>query len=435
MSRKEELEGMIKVLFNMWVEEKDKEKLTKIRYSGPVFGKEEYSGILDALFADWWSGGKFTFNVEQSLADFSQRDYGLLANSGSSANLILMSAAKELYFKDGDKILTLACGFPTTVNPIITNRLIPVFLDIDLKNLSLSPKKFEEALRKDKKIKGLFIAHTLGFNGEVDEILDIARANNIQVFFDNCDSYGTIYKDKPLPSYGKAATYSFYPAHEISMGEGGAITTNDPELYTVMKGIRGWGKYCSCKQCCIRTEFPNAFCPQNKFTRDSKLPSDYIVNYQYEWLGYNLKPLELQAAILSAQLQKLPMFTQMRKDNYTKLFNFFKGSNYNIQTWSLPDNVSPFAFPILMDSIKRGRVVKELNRLGVETRFLFGGNLMLHPAYINNSSYWEAGELSYPNSDRITEECLLFGVSQINDGLAMDLMIEKIDKVFGNLKV
>lgn len=435
MSRKEELEGMIKNLLTMWVEEKDKEKLTKIRYSGPVFGKEEYEGILDALFSDWWSGGKFTFNAEQALSEQSQRDYGLLANSGSSANLIMMSAAKELYFQDGDKILTLACGFPTTVNPIISNRLIPVFADIDLTNFSLHPDKFEQLIKKDKKIKGVFIAHTLGFHGQVDEILDIARQNNIQVFYDNCDSYGTTYKDKPLPSYGKAATYSFYPAHEVSMGEGGGVTTNDPEFHTVMKGIRGWGKFCSCKQCCIRSELPNAFCPQNKYTRNSQLPSDYIVNYQYEWLGYNLKPLELQAAMLSAQLKKLPSFTEQRRSNYEKLLSYFKNSSYLVHTWGLPDNVSPFAFPILLDNDKRQRIVRELNRAGVETRFLFGGNLMKHPAYVNNSSYWEAPESSYKNSDIIMNQCLLFGVSQVNDSQAMDLMIEKIDKVFKDLKI
>ena len=158
MSQKENLENSIKALFELWVEEKNKEKLKKIRYSGPSFGKEEYTGIMDAIFSDWWSGGKYTFRAEEKLAEISERNSALLTNSGSSANLILMGGAKELYFKDGDKILTLACGFPTTVNPIITNRLIPVFVDIDLEDLSLAPEIFEDAIKKDKKIKGLFIA-------------------------------------------------------------------------------------------------------------------------------------------------------------------------------------------------------------------------------------------------------------------------------------
>jgi hypothetical protein len=179
-----------------------------------------------------------------------------------------MGGAKELYFKDGDKILTLACGFPTTVNPIITNRLIPVFVDIDLEDLSLTPEIFEDAIKKDKKIKGLFIAHTLGFAGKINEILNIARKYNIQVFFDNCDAYACTYNGKPMAAYGKASSYSFYVAHHISMGEGGAVSTNDEDLHTVMKGLRGWGRYCACKQCCIRAELPNSFCPKNKFTKD-----------------------------------------------------------------------------------------------------------------------------------------------------------------------
>jgi len=181
MDRKE-LEATIKSLFTLWVEEKNKEKLTKIRYSGPVFGPEEYHGMLDAIFSDWWSGGKFTFNAEEELARISNRDYGLLANSGSSANLILMAAAKELYFKDGDKILTLACGFPTTVNPIIANNLIPVFADMDPNTFSIDPVNFENIIKDDPKIKGMFIAHTLGFAGNIDRILDIAREYNILVF-------------------------------------------------------------------------------------------------------------------------------------------------------------------------------------------------------------------------------------------------------------
>ena len=212
------------------------------------------------------------------------------------------------------------------------------------------------------------------------------------------------------------------------------ITTNDQELYTIMKGIRSWGRYCSCKQCCIRSELPNVFCPQNKYTRNSDLPSDYIVNYQYEWLGYNLKPLELQAAILTEQLKKLDSFTEQRRANYFKLLDFFKKNKFDVSVWDLPKGISPFAFPILVSPCKRKRIVSELNRSGVETRFLFGGNLVRHPAYQNCSSYWEKLD-NLSNSDLITESCLMFGVSQVNDLATMELMIEKIDKVFRNMGV
>jgi CDP-6-deoxy-D-xylo-4-hexulose-3-dehydrase len=429
MSQKENLENSIKALFELWVEEKNKEKLKKIRYSGPSFGKEEYTGIMDAIFSDWWSGGKFTFKAEEKLAELSERNSALLTNSGSSANLILMGGAKELYFKDGDKILTLACGFPTTVNPIITNRLIPVFVDIDLEDLSLAPEIFEDAIKKDKKIKGLFIAHTLGFAGKINEILDIARKYNIQVFFDNCDAYACTYKGKPLPAYGKASSYSFYVAHHITMGEGGAVSTNDEDLHTVMKGLRSWGRYCACKQCCIRAELPNSFCPKNKFTKDADLPKDYIVNYQYEWLGYNLKPLDLQAAMLLAQIEKMPKFNDQRIKNYNKLLKYFKSLKFDFKLWDLQEGVSPFAFPIILPKdapFTRKHLIDGMTRNGVETRLLFGGNLMRHPAYVNSSQYWEAMG-KFDNSNLITDQFIMFGVSQVNDDEITDEMINKID--------
>lgn len=428
------LESSIKVLFEQWITEKQKNSLKKIRYAGPVLGVEEYSGILDALFADWWSGGKFTFQAEEKLAALSDRNYGLLTNSGSSANLLLMSAAKEIYFKDGDKVLTLACGFPTTVNPIITNKLTPVFIDINLDNFSLSPEILESALKKDKKIKSLFMAHTLGFTGQINEILDVARKYNIVVFFDNCDSYASQYQNKPLTSYGKAATYSFYVAHHVTMGEGGGVTTNDDDLYTVMKGMRSWGRYCSCKQCCIRSQLPNSFCPKNKFTQNCELPKDYIVNYQYEWLGYNLKPLELQSAMLLSQLEKLNTFTYQRIKNYKKLYNLFDRSKFNFKIWELQNGVSPFAFPLLLPNdipFQRKHFIDNMTRNGVETRMLFGGNLMLHPAYINHKDCWESFG-TFENSDIITNNFIMLGVSQVNNDDNMDLMIDKIEQFLSN---
>jgi len=169
---KDNLEKQIKFLFDAWVDEMNKEVAgqSKIRYAGPVLEKEEYRGLLDALFSNWWSGGGMTFDAERSLSKMSDRNHGLLTNSGSSANLILMEAAKELYFEDGDKILTLSCGFPTTVNPIISSRLVPVFVDIDLKTLNLCPKVLDKALAKDSEIKGVFVAHTLGFKSDINAL-------------------------------------------------------------------------------------------------------------------------------------------------------------------------------------------------------------------------------------------------------------------------
>lgn len=430
-----ELESTIKNLFEVWVEKKSKESQSssKIRYAGPLLGKEEYSSMLDAIFNDWWSGGKFTIEAEKKLASISQRNYGLLANSGSSANLLLMSAAKELYFKDGDKILTLSCGFPTTVNPIINNRLIPVFVDIDLNDLSLNPNLLEDCLKKDNKIKGVFVAHTLGFKSDIDKILNVASKYGVQVFFDCCDAYGTKYKGVPIQEYGKASSFSFYVAHHVTMGEGGGIVTNDEELYSVMRGMRNWGRFCSASECCIRSINPNIFCPSSKKTKSCDLPEDYIVNYQYEWLGYNLKPLELQSAILSSQLDKMPSFDEIRKNNYKKFYNYFLSNNlFGCKIWSIDDEVSPFAFPILIPNsapFKRKHLINHLQKNKIESRLLFGGNLMKHPAYSNKKSYWESFG-SHVNSDNIMDNFVMLGVSQVNSREHIDKVINTLDDFF-----
>jgi CDP-6-deoxy-D-xylo-4-hexulose-3-dehydrase len=424
-----DIEQQIKILMGEWVRTKSVESLDKVRYAGPILGVDEYENMLDAIFNDWWSGGKYTLDAEIKLAKISLRNHGLLANSGSAANLLLMSAAKELYFKDGDKILTLSCGFPTTVNPIIQNNLIPVFVDISLDDLNLDPELLEQALKKDKSIKGVFVAHTLGFKSKINELLDIARKYNVIVFFDNCDSYGTKYNGQPIQSYGKAATYSFYVAHHVTMGEGGGITTNDSDLFMTMRGMRNWGKYCGAQTCCVRSSDPELFCPAAKLTKDSELPKDYMVNYQFEWLGYNLKPLDLQAAILIKQLDKIEEFDKIRKENYGMLYDYFNNLPYGFNTWKIDDETSPFSFPILLPNdvkFQRKHLVDHMKRSGIETRVLFGGNLMKHPAYANKKEKWESFG-THNNSDNILHNFLMFGVSPVNTKENIKKIINEMD--------
>jgi CDP-6-deoxy-D-xylo-4-hexulose-3-dehydrase len=429
-----DIQNSIKCLFDLWIEKKNKETetLDKIRYSGPKLGKEEYERMLDAIFNNWWCGGKFTFETERKLAKTSNRDYGLLFNSGSSANLALMSAAKELYFEDGDKILTLSCGFPTTVNPIISNFLRPLFVDIDLKTLNLSPSLLEEVLDQDKKVKGVFVAHTLGFKSDIDALLNIARKYNVQIFFDCCDAYGTKYNGEPIQNYGKAATFSFYVAHHLTMGEGGGVVTNDDELNLVMRGFRNWGRYCALPNCCIRSSDPTMFCPTTKLTKDCSLPKDYIVNYQYEWLGYNLKPLDLQCAILYEQLDKLDEFNRIRKNNYGLLFDFMKQCRFGFRLWEIDNETSPFAFPFIIPEdapFKRSHLTDFLRRNKIESRLLFGGNLMRHPAYEKKKHLWESyGE--HTNANILTERFMMLGVSQILSSQHIEKVITVLDEFF-----
>lgn len=433
------LEKLIKNLFEQWVEKKKEQKsnLNKIQYSGPVIEKEEYNSMLDSIFNDWWSGGKYTVISEKKLAEISLRNCGLLANSGSSANLLLMSGAKELYFNDGDKILTLSCGFPTTVNPIITNRLIPVFVDIDIETLNLNPSLLEDCVKSDNKIKGVFVAHTLGFKNDIDSILDIAKKYNLQVFFDCCDAYSTKYKGKPIQAYGKAATFSFYVAHHITMGEGGGVVTNDDELHITMRGFRNWGRYCASTECCMRSIDPNLFCPTTKLTKDCDLPKDYMVNYQYEWLGYNLKPLDLQAAILYEQILKLGKFDDIRKSNYKLFSDYFESNNvFGIKTWEIDEDVSPFSYPMLIPKnapFKRKHLLDHLQQNKIESRLLFGGNLMRHPAYSKNSHLWESFG-THNNANDITERFIMVGVSQVNGAEKTKKIIDVLDSFFDSWK-
>ncbi len=415
----EDIQNTIKGLFNLWCIEKEKKRQqqVKVQYAGPVLGEQEYNGILDAIFSDWWSRGKYTTMAQKKLAELSSRDYGLLLNSGSSANLVMMKAAKEvLKWQDGDEIVTLSCGFPTTVNPIVDCNLVPLFVDIKLENLGLSPALLEEVLDKNPKVKGVFVAHTLGFPNEIFELLNIARAHGVQVFFDCCDAYGTVYGDQPITAYGKAATFSYYVAHHVTCGEGGGIVTNDTNLQVTMNGFRNWGRYCSSPDCCIRATNRELFCSEEKLTKDSELPDDYSVNYQFEWLGYNLKMLDLQASMLLTQFDRLPEFTKIRRDNYRILWSFMNGSKFGFKLWEINDTISPFSFPFILPEdvpFQRKHLVHYLARHGIETRLLFGGNLTKHPAYAKIKNKWRLYGESHPNADLIMNRCLMLGVSPI----------------------
>jgi CDP-6-deoxy-D-xylo-4-hexulose-3-dehydrase len=415
----EEIQNTIKGLFNLWCIEKEKlrNKQVKVQYAGPMLNELDYSGLLDAVFSDWWSRGRFTTTAQKKLAELSSRDYGLLLNSGSSANLVMMRAAKEhLGWKDGDEVVTLSCGFPTTVNPIIDCNLVPVFVDIKLDNLALDPTVLEDVLKNSPKVRAVFVAHTLGFPNEIFELLNLARKYSVQVFFDCCDAYGTVYGKQPIAAYGKAASFSFYAAHHISSGEGGGVVTNDVDLQIAMNGFRTWGRYCSSPDCCIRASNREIFCSEEKLTKKSELPQDYSVAYQFEWLGYNLKMLDLQAAMLISQFDRLPEFTKTRQANYRVLYEHMNASKFGYKVWEINDTISPFSFPFIIPEgtpFHRKHLVHHLNKHGIESRLLFGGNLTKHPAYAKVNNKWRLYGESHPNSDLIMNRCLMLGVSPV----------------------
>ena len=424
-----DIETNIKLLMRQWVEARQSQSpINKIRYAGPVLGPDEYEAMMTAIFDDWWSGGQHTIKAEKKLANISDRKYAVLTNSGSSANLVLLEAMKDRYFKDGDRILTLACGFSTTVSPIIKAGLTPVFVDIDLNTLNINPQAIVRAV-KDLGIKGVFLPHTLGYKNDIEAIADIAKFSGLKVMYDACDAYGTVYQRKPIQHYGEAASLSFYVAHLITMGEGGAVVTDDSELYKAMRSIRSWGRYCSADTCCVRSIDPSAFCPTVRLTKDSPIPDDYPIGYIYEWLGYNVKPLELQSAVLSVQMDRIKEFSKVRVENYKRLQAYFEKSRMKFKLWDIDEDVSPFVYPVLIPDdapFSRSEFVEYLKKNRVETRVIFGGNLTRHPAYYKNkNSYIVHGDLD--NSNLIMEYGLTFGVSHVNDMATTDKMIDIID--------
>jgi len=434
---KEQIQDLINLLVEEWVELDDKEPRDKIRYSGPCFGSEEYKAAISALLSGWWCGGGYTLKSEAKLAEISRRNHALLVNSGSSANLVGITALKEEgYLKEGDKVLSLSCCFPTTINPIIQNNLIPVLVDMD-RELGLDPEVLEECI-KEKKIKGVFYAHTLGFPGRIDEILDICRKYDIVCAFDCCDAYGSKYKGKPLQEYGKFATFSFYPAHHITAGgHGGAIVTNDPSFHTTSRGIARWGRYCASNQCCIRS-LPNGrdlFCPTQKLSPDCGLPKDQPVSYQFEWMGYNLQINEIQAAILYEQMLKLPEFDNTRRKNYNILYEYFANNWSTCEFLPITEEISPFSFFfILPEGIQRNHLINHLKQDKIESKVLFGGMIQNHPAYtplycndeLRSSVVEEFG--TFHQSRKVMERGLMLGVSQVLDETHMYKICESLER-------
>lgn len=358
---------------------------TRINYAGRVYNEKEMLNLVDASLDFWLTAGRFARQFEKEFAEFLGVKHCLLTNSGSSANLLAISALTspklgKKSLKPGDEIITVACGFPTTLNPIIQNNLVPVFIDIDLGTYNIQTEKIEKAILKNT--KAIFVAHTLGNPAGLDKILKIAKRHNLWFIEDNCDALGSRYKAKFTGTFGNISTYSFYPAHHITMGEGGAVLTNDSKLERIIASFRDWGRDCWCQPGHDNT------CGKRFSRKMGKLPLGYDHKYIYSHIGYNLKITDMQAAIGIAQLKKLPSFIKARRKNFALLFNFFqKYEKYFI----LPrptehSEPSWFGFPLLVKTnapFSRAEIVNYLEKNKIATRMLFGGNLIRQPAYKN----------------------------------------------------
>jgi len=382
---------------------------TKINYAGRVYSADELIKLVDAGLDFWLTAGKYSEKFEEKMAEFLGVKYCILTNSGSSANLLAISALtsfllKENRLKPKDEVITTACGFPTTLNPIIQNNLIPVFIDIDLGTYNIQVDKIKKAL--SKKTKAIFIAHNFGNPADIDKILEIVKKYNLWFIEDNCDSLGSKYKDKFTGTFGHISTCSFYPAHIITMGEGGAVFTDDDLLKRIIISLRDWGRDCWCK-----TGFDNT-CKKRFSWQLGRLSFGYDHKYIYSHIGYNLKITDIQSAIGYAQLKKLPRFIKERKENFDYFYNYFKKyERYFILPKAIP-KAEPcwFGFPLLIRKdapFSRKEIVAYLEKNKIATRMAFGGNLIRQPAY-KNIKYKVIGDLK--NTDLVMNNLFWIGV-------------------------
>lgn len=380
-----------------------------INYAGRVYDNNELVNLVDASLDFWLTAGRYAQKFEKDFARFIGAKYALLTNSGSSANLLAISALtspllKDRRLKPGDEVITTACGFPTTLNPIIQNQCVPVFIDVELGNYNIDAEKIEKAITK--KTKAIFVAHTLGNPVNLGLIKKIAQKHKLWMIEDSCDALGSRYDRKNVGTFGDISTFSFYPAHHITMGEGGALTTNDPLFRRIILSFRDWGRDCWCEPGRDNT------CGRRFMQQFGKLPYGYDHKYVYSHIGYNLKVTDMQAAIGCAQLKKLPAFIKARRNNFSYLSKALKKyEKYLLLPQATPKSEpSWFGFPILVkENSKFGRneIVSYLEKRKIATRMLFGGNLTKQPAY-ENSKYRMAGSLK--NTDLVMNNLFWIGV-------------------------
>lgn len=398
---------------------------TNIPVSGKVFDAQELKNLVDASLDFWLTTGRFAKEFEAKFAQWMGIKHCILVNSGSSANLLALTALTsqelgEKRLKPTDEVITVAAGFPTTVNPIIQNQLVPVFLDIDLSTHNIDITQLEKAL--SSKTRAIMLAHTLGNPFNLQVVMEFAQKHDLWVIEDNCDAVGSLYQNQKTGTFGHLSTVSFYPAHHITTGEGGAVLTNDSRLKTIVESFRDWGRSCWCP-----TGIDNT-CQKRFEWQLGDLPYGYDHKYTYSHIGYNLKMTDMQAAVGLAQLEKLDSFIQKRRENFDFLVTQL--ANYQ-DVFFLPKattNSQPSWFGFLLtvkESAKftRHQLVKYLEKNRIATRLLFAGNLTRQPAY-KNVRYRVVGELK--NTDYVMNNSFWLGLFPALDKNKLGFIIAKL---------
>jgi CDP-4-dehydro-6-deoxyglucose reductase, E1 len=377
--------------------------------SGKVFDKEEIDNAIQVARDGWWTEGEFAKRFEKGFSQYLGIKYVSLTNSGSSANLLAVAALTSGVFgerklKKGDEFIASPVSFPTTVNPGIFFGLTPVFVDVQLNSLNIDPRQLEKAI--SKKTKLIMLAHTLGKPYDLNTVMGLAKKYNLWVVEDCCDALGSKYDGKLIGTFGDIATFSFYPAHQITMGEGGAVITNNPLIHRALRQFRDWGRDCWCD-----TGKDNT-CRKRFDWKMGNLPYGYDHKYIYSQLGFNLKLTDFQAAIGVAQLKKLPRFISKRKHNYMFLFRIFSQYPDYFQLMDTNSKEDPcwFGFPVLVSEhapFTRNELTRFLEENRIGTRTVFAGNLLKHPAY-KKLKYRKKGLMS--NADSVMNRAFWIGV-------------------------
>jgi CDP-4-dehydro-6-deoxyglucose reductase, E1 len=403
-----------------------------VNYAGRVYDEKEMMNLVDSSLDFWLTAGRFADEFEEKFAKFLGVKYCLLTNSGSSANLLAISALTSPKLGDrklekGNEVITTACGFPTTLNPIIQNGLKPVLIDVELGTYNIQVDLIEDSL--SDKTKAIFIPHTLGNPANIDKIMKISKDYDLWFIEDNCDALGSKYNGKYTGTFGHISTCSFYPAHHITMGEGGAVLTDDPLLKEIIASFRDWGRDCWCEPGCDNT------CGKRFEWQCGDLPFGYDHKYVYSHIGYNLKVTDMQAALGTEQLKKLPKFIEARKNNYKTIYNQLKTYEDYLILPKFEKNADPswFGFPIIVKSnpkFTRDEIINYLENNKVATRMLFGGNLTKQPAYKNID--FKIPE-SLDNTDIVMEKLFWIGVYPGISKEKMDYMLNVFKDFFNKL--
>jgi CDP-6-deoxy-D-xylo-4-hexulose-3-dehydrase len=404
---------------------------TALPYAGRMFDADELVHLVDASLDFWLTTGRFAGQFESEFGHFFGLRHAMLVNSGSSANLLAISCLTSpklgnRQLKPGDEVITVASGFPTTVNPIIQNQLVPVFLDVHIPTYNVDETQLESAL--SPRTRAVMLAHTLGNPFDLDAVSAFCRQHDLWLIEDCCDAVGSTYRDRKVGAFGQLATVSFYPAHHMTMGEGGCVLTDTPLLKTLVESFRDWGRDCCCPPGKDDT------CGRRFDWQLADLPHGYDHKYIYSHIGYNLKLTDMQAAVGVAQLKKLPGFIAARRRNFQKLY---EGLSPLAEFLILPEatkgsDPSWFGFPVAVRPdapFTRDQLTRFLHERKISTRLLFGGNLVRQPAY-RGVPRRVVGDLK--NADFVMERVFWMGVYPGLTELMLRYMVDAISDFVRN---